>query len=243
MQKASKVLNAVNQELTLWCEGQAKAGIAITSMTGVNTLSFFGSTDGLQFNPLGVGAYPSATPPASVVTTATATGNYEVGTQNYKFIRVQLTTGSGPVTVVMVASEDGAYQEAFISAQTMGVTLGVVYPSTTSSSGLNTMTIPSQANRAINLTFLEVSQAGTGATQGANAQLRIWDGAVGNGVPLYSCYLAPPVGSVGISAEIALPRDEERNVSLLGTPGNVMTVQIVNLGFVTAIMNARVTYK
>lgn len=239
--KVSKVLNAVNQEVTIWCAGQAKVGISVPSMTGTNTVSFFGSTDGVQFNPLGVGAYPAATPPASAVTTATAVGNFEVNVQNYSFIRAQLTSGSGPVTVVMVAATDGAYQEAFISAQTSGVTLGVVYPSTTSSAGLNTMVIPAQANRAINLTFLEVSQVGPGA--GGNAQLRIWDGAVGNGVPIYSCYLTTPVGSVGTVQLINLPKDEFGNVSLLGSPGNALTVQIVNLGSVTAIMNARMTYK
>ena len=239
--KVSKILNANNQEATIWCEGLAKLGIGIPSMTGANTLSFFGSTDGLQFNALGVGAYPSATPPASVVTTATATGNFEVNVQNYKFIRVQLTTGSGPVTAVMVASVDGSYQEAFISAVTLGVTLGVVYPSTTSSSGVNTMAIPAQANRAINLTFLEVSQTGPGA--GGNAQLRIWDGAVGNGVPIYSCYLTSPVGSVGTVQLINIPKDEQGNAALVGTPGNVMTIQIINLGNVSALMNARMTYK
>lgn len=239
--KSTKVLNANNQEVTIWCKGMSKAGIAISAMTGTNTLSFYGSVDGINFTVLGVGAYPSATPPASVVTTATATGNFEVNVQNYSFIRVQLTTGSGPVTVTLAASDDGSYQEAFITAQTSGVSLGTIYPSTTSSSGVNTMAIPAQANRAINLTFLEVSQVGPGA--GGNAQLRIWDGAVGNGVPLYSCYLTSPVGSVGTVQEINLPKDEFGNRSLLGTPGNVLTVQIINLGNVTAIANARMTYK
>lgn len=239
--KVVKRLTATDQEITIWCAGQAKAGIAITAMTGTNTLSFFGSTDGIQFTPLGVGAYPSATPPASAVTTATATGNFEVNVQNYTFIRVQLTSGSGPVTVVLSASGDGSYQEAFITAQTLGVTLGVVYPSTTSSSSANTMAIPAQANRAINLTFLEVSMVGPG--HGGNAQLRVWDGAVGNGVPIYSCYLTSPVGSVGTVQLINLPTDEQGNVGLVGTPNNVMTVQIINLGNVSAIMNARVTYK
>lgn len=239
--KVTKVLNAVNQEATIWCAGQSKVGICIPSMTGVNTVSFFGSTDGIQFTPLGVGAYPSATPPASVVVSASAVGNFEVNVQNYAFIRVQLTSGSGPVTVVLAASIDGSYQEAFISAQVTGVSLGVLYPSTTSSGGVNTMTIPSQANRAVNLTFLEVSQTGPGA--GGNAQLRIWDGAVGNGVPLYSCFLTTPVGSVGVCQVINLPKDEAGNTSIVGSPGNALTVQVINLGGVAANLNARVTYK
>lgn len=236
--KTRKVLNAVNQEATIWCEGQQKVGIAIPTFTGTGTVKFYGSLDGLTYNPLTVGPYPSAVPSAAGVTSATAVGNWEVAVQNYKFIRVQLTsvTGTVAVTVVLAASIDGSYQEAFLT-DSAGVSLAVLNPSTTSSSGANTMTIPAQANRAIKLTFLEVSMAGPG--HGANAQLRIWDGAVGAGVPLYSCYLTSPVGSVGITQVINLPEDEFKNRYLLGTPGNVMTVQIINLGNVSAIMNAQ----
>lgn len=237
--RVSKTLNATNQEVTIWCEGQAKAGISVRSVTGTPTLKFFGSLDGLTFTALGVGAYPSATPPSTVVTSTTAAGSWEVNVQNYKFIRVQMTSGSGPATVVITASVDGSYQEAFAS-DAQGVSLAVVYPSTTSSAGVNTMTIPAQSNRAINLTFLEISQAGGGA--GGNAQLRIWDGSVGNGVPLYSCYLTPPAGSVGTVQKINLPEDAQGNKGIQATPGNAMVVQIVNLGNTTAIINARVSY-
>ena len=237
--KVSKILTAVNQEATIWCEGQAKVGISIRSVTGTPTLSFQASLDGLTFNVLTVGAYPAANPPASGVTSATAAGSYEVNVQNYQFIRVKMTSGAGPATVILAASVDGAYQEAFADA-VQGVSLAVIYPSTTSSSGVNTMTIPAQANRTINLTFLEVSQAGIGA--GGNAQLRIWDGAVGNGVPLYSAYLTSPVGSVGTVQKINLPEDAQGNVGVQAAPGAVMTVQVINLGNVTAILNARVSY-
>ena len=237
--KVTKTLNAVNQEVTIWCEGQSKVGISVRSVTGTPTLTFYGSLDGLTFTVITVGTYPSATPPATGVTTASAAGNFEVPVQNYKFIRAQLTSGAGPVTVVLTASVDGSYQEAFLT-DAQGVSLAVVYPSTTSSSGANTMTIPAQANRAINLTFLEVSQVGPG--HGGNAQLRIWDGAVGTGVPLYSCYLTSPVGSVGSVQEINLPNDAQGNLGIQGTPGSVMTVQIINLGNVSAILNARVSY-
>lgn len=236
--KTSKVLNAVNQELTLWCNNQAKVGIAIPAMTGTNTVSFYGSTDGLSFFPIGVGAYPSANPPVSSALTATATGNWEVPAQNYKFIQAKLTSGSGPVTVVMAASEDGSYQEAFLTAA-LGVSLAVLFPSTSSSAGVNTMTIPAQANRAINLTFLEVSMTGGGF--GGNAQLRIWDGAVGNGVPLFSNYLTGPVGSVGTVQKINLPTDEFGVIGIQASPGNTMNIQIIGLGSTTAIINARVS--
>lgn len=237
--KVSKVLTAVNQEVTIWCAGQAKVGISIRSVTGTPTLSFYGSEDGLTFKPLGVGAYPSASPPASVVTSATTAGSYEVSVQNYQFIRVQMTSGAGPATVIMTASVDGSYQEAYAS-DAQGVSLAVIYPSTSSSSGVNTMTIPAQANRTINLTFLEVSQTGPGA--GGGAQLRIWDASVGNGVPLYSCYLTSPVGSVGTVQKINLPNDAQGNVGIQGTPGSALVVQIINLGNVSALINARVSY-
>ena len=237
--KVSKVLNAVNQEATIWCEGQAKVGISIRSVTGTVVISFYGSLDGLTFTTITVGAYPSATPPATGVTTAAAAASYEVPVQNYKFIRAQLTTGAGPVTVVLAASSDGSYQETFADAA-VGVSLATLFPSTTSSSGVNTMTIPAQANRTINLTFLEVSQTGLGG--GGNAQLRIWDGSVGNGAPLYSCYLVSPVGSVGTTQLINLPTDAEGNAGIQGTAGSALVAQIVNLGNVTAILNARVSY-
>lgn len=237
--KVTKVLTAANQEVTIWCEGQRQVGISIRSVTGTVTIKFYGSHDGVKFEPISVGAYPAATPPSTTVTSAAAAANYETPVQGYKFIRVQMTSGSGPVTVVLTASVDGSYQEAFADAA-QGVSLAVVYPSTTSSAGVNTMTIPAQANRAINLTFLEVSMAGLG--HGANAQLRIWDGSVGNGVPLFSDYLTSPVGSVGTVQKINLPEDAQGNKGIQGTPGNALVVQIINLGNVSAIMNARVSY-
>lgn len=237
--RVTKILTANLQECTIWCFGQTKVGIAITALTGTTTLSFYGSIDGVNWTVLSVGAYPSATPPATNILTTTTTGNYEVNVQNYQFIRVQMTTGSGPATVVMTTSVDGSYQEAFLTAAA-GVSLAVLYPATTSSAGVNTMVIPAQANRAINLTYLEVSMAGGGF--GGNAQLRIWDGAVGNGVPIYSCYLTSPVGSVGTVQLINLPKDEQGNVNLQSSPGAVMSIQIINLGSTSANLNARVSF-
>ncbi len=239
--KVSKVLTAVNQEATIWCAGQAKVGINIFSITGTVVLSFYGSMDGLTFNPLAVGVYPSATPPATNVLTTAAAGTWEVNVQNYQFIRVQMTTGAGPASVIMAASVDGSYQEAFLSPLNIGVSSSVVFPSTTSTAAdTNTLTIPAQANRTINLTFLEISMAGGGF--GGNAQLRIWDGAIGTGVPLYSSFLTSPVGSVGTVQKVNLPTDAQGNVGIQGTPGAALIVQIRNLGTTSSVINARVSY-
>ena len=239
--KVSKVLNAVNQEATIWCAGQAKVGINIFSVTGTPTLSFFGSLDGLTYNPITVGPYPSAAPSAAGVTTTTAAGTFEVPVQNYQFIRVQMTSGAGPASVVITASVDGSYQEAFNPPTNIGVSLAVGYPSTTSTAvDTNTMAIPAQANRTINLTFCEVSMTGPGF--GGRAMFSVWDGAVGNGVPLFSDWLTSPVGSVGSVQLINLPTDAQGNKGIQGTPGSVMTLQIRNLGTVSSIINARVSY-
>jgi hypothetical protein len=241
--KATKVLTANLQELTIFCAGQSKVGINVSAMTGSNTLTVYGSTDGLQFNPIQVGPYPEALngpgygPPVNGVNTLTSTGTWEVNVQNFLAIRVQLTTGNGPVSVIMAASVDGSYQEAFKLPQSNVNFNAVLFPSTTSSGGVNTCTIPAQANQTVNLTYCEVSQAGGGG--GANAQLRIWDGPVGNGLPIYQCFLTAPVGSVGTVQELNLPRDSQGNRSIQASPGNQMTIQIVNLGNTFAIINGR----
>lgn len=244
--KSSKVLNAVNQAATIFCEGMGKCGISIRSVTGTVVLSFLGSVDGVQFNPISVGAAPAALSssqgslPGTAVQTTAAAGDFEVTVGNLKFIRVQMTTGSGPATVVLGASDDGTYQEVFLDDD-HGTSLGVLYPSTTSSAGVNTMTIPAVASRTIKLTSLEVTMTGVGF--GGNAQLRIWDNAVFNGSPLYSAYLTGPVGSVGTQQKINLPEDAEGKKYITGKPGNALVIQIVNLGNVAATMNARNSYE
>lgn len=250
--KRTALLNAIGQEATLWVGGQAKIGINVFGLSGTGTWSFYGSIDGVTYYPLSVGVYPSTvgTPltttggsnlPASAVTSTSANGQWEVNVSNLQFIRVQQTAGTGSVKVVIAASVDGSYQEAFLSASNIGVTSSVVFPSTTSTAtDVNTMTIPAVANATINLTFLEVSLVGMGF--GGNAQLRVWDGAIGTGVPLFSDFLTSPVGSVGTVQKINLPTDAQGNVGVQGTPGNAMIVQIRNLGNVSSIINARVSY-
>ena len=253
--KVTKVLNATNQEVTIWCVGQSKVGINIFSVTGTNTFTFLASQDGIQFTPVSVAPYPAAQAagfqiggvatqgnvPAANVQTATAAGTFEVNVANWQFIRVQMTAGNGPAKVIMTASVDGSYQEAFLTPTNIGITQSIVYPSTTSTaSDVATMTIPAVANATINLTFCEVNMAGPGF--GANAQLRIWDGSVGTNVPLFQDFLTGPVGSVGTSQVLNLPKDAQGNVGLQGTPGNAMTIQIKNLGNVSTCINARVSY-
>lgn len=251
--KVTRVLTAANQEVTIWCENQNKVGINIFSVTGTNTFKFMGSTDGVQWNTLSVTTVPGAVggqgpgswsgnvPSSGGVTSATAAGTWEAPVGNLKFVRVQMTSGSGPAKVILAASVDGSYQEAFQTPTNIGVNQAVVFPSTTSTAAdTNTMTIPAVTNATINLTFLSVSMAGGGF--GGNAQLRIWDGAVGSGVPLYQAFLTAPVGSVGTVQKLDLPEDAQGNKGVQGTPGNAMVIQIRNLGNTSSIINTRVSY-
>jgi hypothetical protein len=252
--KTLKVLNATNQEATLWVAGQAKVGINIFSVTGTNTFTFLASQDGLQFNPFSVATYPAAQAPgfqvasvptqsnlpSSAIQQAIAGGTWEAGVGNYQFIRVQMTSGNGPASIIMAASVDGSYQEAFNTPTNLGVSMGVVYPSTTSSAGVNTMAIPARPNASINLTYLDVQLVGPGF--GGNAMLRVWDGAIGTNVPLWQGFPPSPVGSVGTDWTPTLPKDSQGNTGIQGTPGNAMNIQIINLGNTFAVMNARYTY-
>ena len=254
--KTSKVLNATNQEVTMWVAGMTKVGINIFGVTGTNTFTFLASQDGIQFNPVSAAPYPAAQAPgfqvggvptqgnlpAAAVQQATGAGTWELNVSNYNFVRVQMTAGNGPASVVVAASVDGSYQEAFLTPSQIGISSAVVYPSTSSTaSDLNTLTIPGQANRTIKLTFCEVSMVGQGF--GGNAQIRIWDGAVGNGVPLFSDFLTGPVGSVGSVQKINLPEDAQRNVGIEASPGNAMVIQIRNLGTTSSIINTRVSFQ
>lgn len=255
--KRTALLNAVGQEATLWVGGQTKVGIGVYGVSGTITLSFEASYDGITYWPLSVGVYPATLNAlmsgagggnlaTTTVTSATANGNWEVNVPTGvpgapQFVRVQQTAGTGSAKVVIAASVDGSYQEAFNPPTNAGVSTGILYPSTTSSGGVNTMAIPANANAAINLTFLDVEMSGPGF--GAQAVLRIWDGAVNTNVPIFQGLLTGPVGSVSVQQVINLPKDEQGNVSLLGTPGNPMNIQIINLGSVFAVMNARYTYK
>ncbi len=245
--KLSKVLTAANQEATLWVDGMSKAGISVRSVTGTPTLKFLGSVDGVQFNPISVGAFPAALSsaegslPGTAIQSASAAGSWEVNVQNLKFLRVQMTSGAGPATVVITASIDSSYQEAFDS-DAPGVSIsGVTFPSTTSSSGQNTMTVPAKTGRTINLTSLEVSMVGPGGHGGA--YLRIWSGSVDNGAPLYACHLTPAAGSVGTVQKINLPEDEDRKPGIQAVPGAAMVIQIVNQGALSTVINGRVSYK
>lgn len=112
-----------------------------------------------------------------------------------------------------------------------------------SSTGTCTGTAPAGApNTTWMLTSLIISQAGPSVS--ANAKVTIWDGAVGS-TKLFSASLGGPgipggIGSVGIVQDVPLPKDPYGRPSLVGTPGNALTIQVTGTGSNLVCLNARV---
>lgn len=112
--------------------------------------------------------------------------------------------------------------------------------------GTTTATAPATTGVAWNLSSLQISQAG--GVVGPNAQVNIWDGAVGVKL-LYSVFLSAPGagyggalaigGSVGVIQDIPLPKDPMGVPTLVGTPGNAMNIQVIGTGGNQTIINAR----
>lgn len=207
MPMTNEVLNATGMSLTVFVGGSSNIGLGITG-TWVGTLTFYGSTDGINFFPITMTPFASGT----AVGSATANGNYFTPTQNYLAIRVTFTRTSGSATITIASAVDASWQNAFLSASTICV-------SSTTSGGNNTLTQAAQANRAWNLTFLEISLAGV--IIGAALQVDIFDGGVA-GTKLYSAFLTQTgTGSVGTVQKINLPAD-----GITNTPGNAMTIVV-----------------
>ena len=103
------------------------------------------------------------------------------------------------------------------------------------------------------LTALSVSQSG--GSLGPNAIVKVWDGPIGAGQPIWQAYLSGPGapvmsapgvvtgglgGSVGIVQELPLPQAPNGNIRCLqATPGNQMNLQVTGTSNTTTIINAR----
>ena len=226
-QRTSEVLNADGMSLTIFCGGQSNVGVGLTG-TWVGTASFYGSTDGLNFFALSLTPFASGT----AVTTATANGNYFTNVKNLIAIRVTFTRTSGSLVVIMAAAIDSSWQDAFATAIQIA-------NSSSTTSGTNTLTQAAQANRAWNLTFLEVSIAGL-SFPGGVGQITVYDGAITGNV-LYKAFLTQGVGSVGTVQKMNLPTGADGNPSVKGTPGNAMTIVLSGLSSQASVINTNFT--
>ena len=203
-----EVLNATGMSLSIFCAGQATVGIGVTG-TWAGTLSFYGSTDGINFFALSVTPFASGTN----VSTATANGNWFVNAQNLMVVKVEFTRTSGSATVIMSSSTDASWQNAFLTSAEQNNT-------SSATGGTNTMTQAAQANRAWNLKSLLVSVSGP-TWPGGTMRLRVFDGTI-TGTALFSTFLTETGGSVGRYYDIDLPEG-----GITNTPGNAMTIQLL----------------
>lgn len=223
MPMTKEILDSNGMSLTVFVGGSSSVGVGLT-LSGVGTASFFGATDGINFSPISMTPFPSGT----AVGSATASGNFFTPTLNYLAIKVTFTRTSGSLAVSISSATTGAWQDAFLTPATIANSSSV-------SSGANTLTQAAQANRAWKLTFCEVSFGGS--IIGSSQRIDIYDGTIA-GTRLYTAFLSNNVGSVGSVQKINLPVDAAGNPSLVGTPGNAMTIVVSGSNMPQSIINS-----
>ncbi len=119
------------------------------------------------------------------------------------------------------------------------------YYTSTGSTGTTTITAAAGPGVTHNCTSIVVSMAGP--TSGQNARLDVWDGAVGTGTRIFTCFLNGPgaagtgIGSVGSIQDIPLPKDGLGRGRLQSTPGNAMNIQVIGTGADQVSINAFIT--
>jgi hypothetical protein len=164
---------ANNQSLSLYVAGQAYVGIGLSG-TWAGVVSFSGSIDGANFFPLTCQTYPYVEGAAGVqgftqVASGVVSQSLVAPVQNLTVVKVKITTfTSGSPQVALAASQDGSYQNAFVSQS------GLWKTQASSSNGVNTFTIAAaNSNHPWKVSRLIVSFNGTPTT----AQVQIKDGA------------------------------------------------------------------
>ena len=221
-----EALNADGMSLALYTGGQTKVGFGIAG-TWAGTVSFYGSTDGVNFIPISVTPFASGT----TVQSTTATGNWEFAVANYVVVKVTFTRTSGTVNAKLSTSTDASYQEAFLGASTVFVN--------SEASGTNTLTQAAQTNRAWTLQELHVSMSGPG---GQAAKIIVYDGDKTSTV-LWADFLETVSGSVGQRYTVNLPSASAGGApGVTGTVGTAMTILLTGVPTtVTTELNAKFT--
>jgi hypothetical protein len=211
-----QVLNAQGLSLPLFCGGLSRIGIGVSGVwTG--QLNFEFSVDGLTFYPMSVAVF--ALDVGQQFTTVN--GNFYVAVKNFIAARCRLVTlTSGAPVVIMSASVDSSYQDAFLAS-----TSHFVNQASSANSG-NVVTQPAQANRAWRLRYLNISVSGT-AVWAASPAFKISDGA---SAVLWAGDLPTAQGQ----NTIGLPEDPKTaglsGGGVVGTPGNSMVVTVAAAG-------------
>jgi hypothetical protein len=219
-----EVLNNATQSLTIFCGGMAKVGIGIPALSGAGTtVSFFGSTDGLNFIPINVNIFPFS----AGQSTTTATGNFETPVLDFVAMRVQVTTlgPAGAVTVVMAVAIDSSWQDAYLTPQQK-------WPSSYKlGGGQNILNIPAQANRAWRLRTLLISAVGGLTGWASQPVVQIVDGPFPV-LPNTNTWVFDLLPANQSMTDVPLPADSNTpGVSgggIVGTPGNQMNIVLAS---------------
>ncbi len=227
-----QALDSDGMSLYLFTGGMSRAGIGITG-TWTGTVSFFYSTDGINFNPLFMTPFASGT----AVKSATGNGNFQVLNFNFLAIKVVFSKTTGTVVVDMAASIDDSYQAAFLAATSRAVSQSVAGGAT------NVITIAAQANRAWRCRTVSV---GFSVAASLAIDLKISDGASS---VLWEGYVPPLAGSVlatqGGTWVAPLPIDDneagQSGGGVVNTPGNSLVITLAAPGgSVVSTVNAEI---
>ena len=206
-----EVMTVAGQKTYLYVLGQTTCGIRLSG-TWAGTATFKGSYDGVSFSTITVTPYASGTG----VQTATGNGNWFVPVGNFQVLAVEFTTAtSGSLTVSMVASQDGSWQAAFLSATSR-------FPNASATNALTTLTVAAATNQAQRLKTLKIT-VNKQPSWLTSPNVKIYDGATTDTV-LWQFDL-PQNGSAGIIYDIALPAN-----GIVNTPGNALTLTVAAAG-------------
>lgn len=227
----AEALNATGMKLTIFSGGQSYVGLNVAG-TWVGTVSFFGSTDGMNFVPLFVTPFASGT----AVSSSTANGSWFVPVGNYLAIRVTFTRTSGTAIVTLAASTDSSYQDAFLATTSRWVSQSV------SGGAANAITVAAQANRAWNISELVI---GYSVAPAAAVLVTISDGASS---VLWETYVPPLVNdgaaTVGGTFRVPLPQPSgsDPRGGVTNTPGNSLVITLAAPGgSVVSKVNAKIS--
>ena len=209
-----EVLTADQMSLTLFCGGMGKVGVNLAG-TWTGTVTFLGTTDGLNFRPVAVTPFPSG----ATVNSATVNGSWEFQCQNFVAFKALFSRTSGSVTCKLAASVDSSYQDAFLTPTS-------IYVNGAASGATNTVTQPAQANRAWRLRTLVVT-VNSAATWVSSPNVQVTDGAS-------SVIWAGDIPTTAGVYTIPLPADPNTpgitGGGLVGTPGNSMVITVASGG-------------
>lgn len=212
-----QVLNADGMQLPVYIRGNSFIGIGVTG-TWVGTVKFKASEDGINFIDLGMTPFASGT----AVTSTTANGNWFSPVLNFQVFRAEFTRTSGSVGLIVGTSVDAAYQDAFLTSST-------IFPKSTATGAVNTLTQSSQANRAWTLLSLKIDASSTPSWL-TLPHVKINDGST----TLWQFNL-PTVGSSGQLWDVTLPTG-----GITNTAGSAMSIVLANpQGSVITNINAQ----